>query len=73
MCYLMSHGNIVLFNDWWTDDDDDGVWWLNLYVMVDELMIIMRCPVMRIQDLCFMYDFYKLCYICDDSGSCYNC
>jgi len=23
MCYLMSHGNIVLFDDWWIDDDND--------------------------------------------------
>ena len=52
MCYLMSHGHILMCDDWWTDDDN-GVWWLNIYVMVDELMIIMRCPVMRILRLIF--------------------
>lgn len=42
---------IVLLDDSWNalmSDDDDGVCWLNLYVMVDELMIIMRCSIMEI-------------------------
>ena len=47
MCYLMSHENTVMFDDGWTNDDN-GVWWLNIYVMVDEWMIIIRCHIMRV-------------------------
>ena len=39
MCYLMSQGNTLMSDDWWTNDDN-GVWLLNIYVMVDELMIL---------------------------------
>ena len=59
MCYLMSHGNTIMFNDWWADDDD-GVRWLNLDVMVDELVIIMRCLVMRILRLIFYVWFLHI-------------
>ena len=37
----------MLLDESW-NNDDDGVYWLNLYVMVDEHMIIMRCSVMKI-------------------------
>ena len=46
MYYLTSHENTLMFDDWWTDDDD-GVWLLNIYVMVDGLMVIMRCHAIR--------------------------
>ena len=41
---------MVLLDESWNafmSDDDDSVCWLNLYVMVDELMIIMKCSVMK--------------------------
>ena len=63
MFYLMSYGNTLMSDDWWTDDDDD-VWLLNLYIMVDELMIIMRCHVMRTLTLMFYVWFlYIMLYM----------
>ena len=50
ICYLMSHRNTMLFDDWWIDEDQ-GTRWMSLYEMVDKLNIIMRCSVKRILGL----------------------
>jgi len=71
---ISVHGD----DDWWTDDDvwwlnygdddqlsdnDNGIWWLNLYVMVDELRIIMICSVIWISNiyaLNMIFEYYIL-------------
>ena len=37
----MNHGD-----DGWLADYDDGVWWLNLDIRIDKLMIVIICFAM---------------------------
>ena len=65
----MNHGD----NDWLTNDDD-GVWWFNLDVMVDELVIIMRCSVIwnsKIYVLSMISKYYVL-YVYDGACLCFS-
>ena len=67
--------NDVHGDDDWLNGDDIGVWWLNLYVMIDGLRIIMRCSII------WTFKFYVLsmipeCYILyayDDVYLYFNC
>ena len=66
----LNHGD----NDWLTNDDD-GVWWFNLDVMVDELVIIMRCSVIwnsKIYVLSMISKYYVL-YVYDGACLCFSC
>jgi len=62
----MNHGD----DDWLTDD----VCLLNLDVMVDELIIIMRCSIIwfyKIYALNMIFEYY-VAYVYDDVCLCFN-
>lgn len=56
---------------WFTTDDDVMMMIESWYDDIDKLMIVTIFVVTWILRL--MYDFYILCYICDDGRSCFNC
>ena len=68
---------------WWFNHDEDdrliddrnGAWWLNLFVMIDELRIIMRCSVIWISKIYILNMISKYCfvYVYDDACLCFNC
>ena len=68
--WCLNHGG----DDWLAnEDDDDDVWWLNLNVMVDELMILWDALLSEPYDLCSMYDILILHYIyIYDDWLCFN-
>ena len=56
-------------------NDDDGVWCLHFYVTHDELMVIMRCSIVKIQRL-ILFLMISTCYVIYVyDGSClwFNC
>ena len=62
--------DILWMNHVTNDDDDAGVWWLNLDVMIEELMIIMRCFVIWISKIYVLSTIFKYYFIYVYDGAC---